>query len=62
MTHHDSCGFAAYTTTGISYCTAYHPDDCPYPARFCAVRDRRDAAASIGMPHETLLELLVRGL
>ncbi|NYT06435.1 MAG: hypothetical protein GKC04_08765 [Methanomicrobiales archaeon] len=61
MSHHDHCGFCTTTPSGVAYCTAYHPDTCPYPARFCAVRDRRDAAMAVGQAHETLLEILVKG-
>ncbi|TAJ44579.1 hypothetical protein CUJ86_04520 [Methanofollis fontis] len=62
MTEHDFCEHAVRLSSGGSYCDAFYPDTCPYPARFCFVKDRRDAASSVGKPVDTLWESLQKGL
>gem|GEM_PF-4179508 len=61
MARGDECEYAVRTESGTYYCSTGHPDECPYPARFCKVRDRRDAAAALLKPTDTIYELLLRG-
>lgn len=58
----DTCNYETATKSGVYYCNACHPEDCPHPALFCKVKDRRDELMSFGQPHETLWELLQKGI
>jgi len=61
MTIRDTCEHACELESGGCYCDTYYPDACPYPARFCRVKDRRDEAASLDQPKDTIWEALSKG-